>query len=319
MTEQHAETLFNWGLHALGDLANLPEASLVARMGQSGKHLRNMSLGIASHLFVPTEEELAFEEHIELETAVDLLDSLLFVLRVLLEQLIARAANHLVSLASVFVTLHLEGGGKHSRLIRPALPGNDMQLWMKLVQLDLAAHPPQAAILALTLAAEVGNRSKVQLGLFSPQTPEAGRLDVTLARLRSIVGEDCVGMPVLKDSHRPDSFQVAPFRVSPTSKDAPSTVDSQPARGALRILRSAESLSVTLHGRTPETFLFRAARYRVERAYGPWVASGDWWSPTLWAAQQWDVIARSNSGELLHCCIAFDPLQKTWEMVGLYD
>jgi protein ImuB len=314
MTEQQAETFFSWGLHTLGDLANLPEVSLVARMGQDGKRLRQLAFGASPHLFVPLEEGLAFEEHIELDTPVEQLDSLLFVLRVLLEQLIARATNHLVTLASVTSTLKLEGGSEHCRTVRPALPGNDQQLWMKLLQLDLDTHPPQAAILALTLAAEVGSRGKVQLGLFSPQAPETDRLDVTLARLRSIVGDDCVGMPVLKNTHQPDSFEVAPFRVVSANNEATHNSEPHPTRGALRTLRPPETLSITLRGKTPEAFVFRATRYCVERAYGPWIASGAWWSPTLWAMQQWDVIARNAAGELLYCCLTFEPLEKIWQI-----
>ena len=43
------------------------------------------------------------------------------------------------------MTLTLEGGRTHSRTVRPALPTNDRQLWIKLLHLDLEAHPPQAA------------------------------------------------------------------------------------------------------------------------------------------------------------------------------
>jgi protein ImuB len=319
LTEAQAETFTNWGLATLGDLAGLPEASLVARMGQDSKRLRQMALGAWPHLFVPLEEELALEERIDLDTPVELLDSLLFVLRVLVEQLIARAADHLVGLASITVRLKLEESGEHVRMIRPALPGSDLHLWMKLVQLDLAAHPPPAAILAVVVKAEPGNRGKVQLGLFSPQTPEAERLDITLARLRRLVGEDCVGAPTLQDTHRPAAFQVAPFRVSDTREDVLHAVESRSTRGALRMLRPAEGVSLTLRGKTPEAFVFRAARYRVERAYGPWMASGEWWNPTLWAAQQWDVMAQNAAGELLYGCLAYEPLEKTWAMVGLYD
>jgi protein ImuB len=319
MTEQQADTFAGWGIRTFSELADLPEAALSARMGKDAKRLRQLALGAAPHLFVPLEEELAFEEHIELDTPVDLLDSLLFVLRVLLEQLIARAANHLVALASVTVTLRLEGGAEHSRTVRPALASNDLQLWMKLVQLDLDTHPPQAAILALTLAAEVGSRGKVQLGLFSPQTPETDGLDVTLARLRSIVGDDCVGAPVLKDTHQSDSFEVAPFRVASAGTQAAHSTEPRLTRGALRTLRPAEPLSIALHNKTPEAFVFRNMRYRVERAYGPWIASGEWWNPTLWAVQQWDVIARNAAGELLYCCLTFEPLEKSWALVGLYD
>jgi protein ImuB len=320
LTEQQADTFVAWGIRTLGDLADLPEASLVARMGQEAKHLRQIALGTASHLFVPLEEELALEEKISLDTPVDLLDSLLFVLRILLEQLITRATNHLVALAAVVVTLRLDGGTEYIRTVRPALAGNELQLWVKLLQLDLAAHPPQAAILAVTLTAETGSRSKVQLGLFSPQAPEPDRLEVTLARLRSIVGDDCVGTPVLKDTHHPDSFDVAPFRVTTASSEATShSSERQLTRGALRVLRPAEALSVTLHGKTPVSFAFRGTRYSVERAYGPWIASGTWWSPTLWADQEWDVIACSAAGDSLYGCLTFKPLEKRWQMAGLYD
>lgn len=165
--------------------------------------------------------------------------------------------------------------------MRPTLPNNDRQLWIKLLHLDLEAHPPQAAILSLTLTAEPGSTSKVQLGLFSPQLPEASRLDVTLAR--AIVGEDCVGSVVLKDTHQPDEFRMEPFAVPsrPSSEHMPKI-----SRLALRQLRPAESVAMTLREKQPEAFFFRGRHYFVEHAYGPWLSSGDWWNPTLWSHQQ---------------------------------
>jgi hypothetical protein len=51
----------------------------------------------------------------------------------------------------------------------------------------------------------------MQLGLFAPQTPEPSRLDVTLARLRAMVGEERVGSPVIEDTHRADGFRMEGF------------------------------------------------------------------------------------------------------------
>jgi error-prone DNA polymerase len=56
------------------------------------------------------------------------------------------------------------------------LPSIDRKFLLKLLQLEIAAHPPQAAVLSLTLRAEAGQSSKVQLGLFAPQMPEPSRL-----------------------------------------------------------------------------------------------------------------------------------------------
>ena len=86
----------------------------------------------------------------------------------------------------------------------------------------------------------------------------------------------------------------------------------------MRQLRPAEAISVHLRDGRPETFFFRGDRYCVERAYGPWLASGDWWSVTRWNLQQWDVVARC--GEALLCgCAVLDSARRRWTMVALYD
>jgi len=315
LSDEDAETFASWGIHTLGMLAVLPERELIARMGQEGKRLRQLALGERHHLFVPIEPEFRLKEQMELESPVELHDSLLFVVGVMLQQLITRATARVLALGTVTITLFLEGDSSHTRTVRPALPSNDKQLWIKLLHLDLEAHPPSAPILSLALTAEPGSTSKVQLGLFSPQLPEPDRLDVTLARIRAIVGDECVGSPVLKDTHQQDAFRMEPFTVSSTA----STNDTTRATSAVRQLRPAESVSVTLCNQQPTGFSFRHKRYDVEHAYGPWAAGGEWWNPMLWELEHWDLIARSKDGSLLCCCLVRDIRQNVYQMVALYD
>jgi protein ImuB len=303
LSAEHAEIFSLWGIRTLGALAALPEKELIARLGQEGKRLRQLARGEFPHLFVPLEP----------------LESLLFVIGVILEQLVVRATARVLALASVCVELKLEGGGTHTRTVRPALPSNDRKMWLKLLHLDLEAHPPGAAVLGIALRAEPGSTSKVQMGLFSPQLPEPMRLDVTLARIKAIVGEECVGRAVLADTHRPDSFRMQKFSVSSglvlnANGDAPDR-----SIAAMRQLRPAERVAVILRGQQPSAFTFRERRYEVERAYGPWLACGDWWNPSLWGVEQWDLIARPSDGGLLCCSVVRDPMQHGWSMAALYD
>lgn len=314
LTEEQAEMFSLWGIHTLGLLAALPANELIARMGQEGKRLRQLARGEHSHLFQPVEPTFVLEERIELDSPVELLDSLLFVIGMMLDQLILRAKARILALASVTVTLTLDGAEPHTRTVRPALPTNDKQLWIKLLHLDLEAHPPQAPILILTITAEPGNTSKVQLGLFSPQLPEPGRLDVTLARIRAIVGEDCVGRAVIRDTHESDAFRLEPFTVSSVDSVVPSK-----ARSALRQLRPSESISVTFQGHRLTSFLFRTQRYSVEQAYGPWLTRGNWWNSSPWNWEQWDLVARAQSGSMLCCCLIRDITRNLWQMAALYD
>jgi protein ImuB len=316
LSEECAEIFSLWGICTLGMLAELPEKELIARMGQRGKRIQMMSRGTLPHFFIPLEPTFALEERMELDSPVEQLDSLLFVVSVMLEQLIVRATHRVLALASVTITLSLEGSAFHTRSVRPALPTNEKQLWIRLIHLDLEAHPPQAAILSLILSAEPGFTSKTQLGLFSPQLPEPARLDVTMALIRAIVGEDCVGRPALLDSHQPDRFLVEPFRVptEPRIQDA-----SGHHQTAMRQLRPAEAATVILHEQKPKAFFFRQKRYVVECVYGPWLSGGDWWTSNPWDFEQWDIVARSHDGTALFCRLVRDLIRNSWRMEALYD
>jgi protein ImuB len=324
--EERVETLAAWGVHTLGMLASLPEKNLVARIGQQGRRLWQLARGERMHLFQPVEPPLALAEQMELDSPVELLDSLLFVIGAMLDQLIVRANARLVALAAVTITLTLDRGGTHARTVRPALPTNDKRLWIKLLHLDLEAHPPQTAVLALALDAEPGATSKVQLGLFSPQLPEASRLDVTLARIRAVVGEENVGRATLMDTHAPESFRIAAFRLDAFQieplraiETAAETTAQSALRAATRQLRPTENVTVTLEAQRPMQFYFRGQSYRVDRAYGPWLAAGDWWQPTLWGHEQWDIVARAAHSSLLCCCLVRDRMHGGWQVAALYD
>lgn len=320
ISQDHAETFALWGIRTLGALAALPEKELIARIGQEGRRLQQLARGELPHHFVPHEATFALEERMELDLPVEELERLLFIFNLMLEQLIFRAAARVLALASVTIKLSLEGNITHVRTVRPALPTNDRPLWLKLLQLELEGHAPQAAIIAVTLTATSDSTSKVQLGLFSPQLPEPMRLDVTLARIRAIVGDESAGSPMLRDTNQPDGFLVEPFKVPSTNNSAYTCTRSTTA---MRQLRPPERISITLRDRKPLSFIFRNCSYEVEHAYGPWLVEGDWWNQQSWAQEQWDLIARSCSlpevCTVLYCCIVHDLKEQSWHVVTLYD
>jgi protein ImuB len=316
LSDVQLETFASWGIYRLGQLAALPEKGLISRMGQDGKRLRQMASGSLPHLFQPVEPPFRLEDRLELDAPLDVLESLLFGVAMMLDQLISRVSARALALACVTVTLELEGKGTHERTVRPALPTNDKQLWIKLIHLDLEAHPPQAAIVAVGLRADPGSTSRVQLGLFSPQLPESGRLDITLARLSALVGDGNVGSPALPDQHLPGNFRVEPFTLP--SGD-PSIGASTISRVSLRQLRPPEPVMVMLKDAKPQGLRFRTRRYVVEHLYGPWFVSGKWWNRDRYRLEQWDLAVRGEDGSILCCCLMRDRVRDRWQMAGLYD
>ncbi len=329
LTAEQANTFEMWGLHNCGDLAALPEEELIARLGQEGKRLRLLARGELSHLLVPEEEVFTLEEQVTFESPMEMLESLLFVLGRMLDQLIQRAGARSLALASVTVKLQLDGAvaqdaadvsadaSEHVRTVKPALPLMDRDLLLKLLHLDLQAHPPSAAVIAIHLSAEPGDRSKVQLGLFSPQLPEPTRLDITLARIAALVGEDRVGRIRLLDTHRPDAFVMERF-TSPSSLAARQSSLEGRVIG-LRRLRPPLVLAMRSDDGRPVTFPLEGRKYAVNEAYGPWRRSGEWWSATVWAHEEWDVRAATHEGDVLLCVLVHDLLRQHWQLEALYD
>jgi protein ImuB len=153
------------------------------------------------------------------------------------------------------------------------------------------------------------------MGLFAPQTPEPSRMDVTLARIKAIVGKDRAGTPVLEDTHRPACFQMEEFLIE--AKTA--AQDSQQARLALRRVRPPRSIQVSLRDRKPAAFRDCGKGFQIAAAYGPWRSNGCWWSVDAWDIEEWDVLAADRDGLALGCLLAHDLLRNEWRLEALFD
>jgi protein ImuB len=315
LAPEHEETIAIWGIRTLNELAALPEAELVSRLGSKARRWHELARGAALHTLQPIEPEFSLKEVCEFETPVEQMDSLLFVGARMIDCLVARAATKAMSLATLAVQMKLECGQIHRLSIRPALPSVDRKFLLKLLQLEIAAHPPQAAVQSLTMTAEAGQSSKVQLGLFAPQTPEPSRLDVTIARLKAIAGEDRVGSPVLEDTHRAGSFRMESFVVEHHSV----ATKVQRPHMALRRMRPPLTVRMVMRADRPAIFHDGQRSYRVEAAFGPWRSQGSWWAADAWNTDEWDVLAQAQDSSPVACLLVLDRAQDRWRLEAFYD
>jgi len=102
------ETFRTWGIHTLQALADLPEIGLIERIGQEGKRLQALARGASQRPLIPKEPGLKFEESLELEFPIELLEPLTFVLARLLQPLCARLAARSLAAGTISLTLDLE-------------------------------------------------------------------------------------------------------------------------------------------------------------------------------------------------------------------
>ena len=357
------ETLDRWGVRNLRALAALPEIALSERLGQEGLRLQQLARGAASRALVPVETLAVFEEAVELEYPIVLLEPLAFLLNCLLEQICARLASRALNTQELRLTLELQNltGGDHRldaskifgesdssqsssreqhfvsgrqnkfcRTLSLPLPMLDPKLFLKLLQLDLNAHPPGAPILKIHLAAEPARPRSAQGGLFLPPSPEPEKLELTLARIAGLVGESRVGSLELLDTYRAEGFRMRCFvpgatQENPAQENRPRKT-SEPAEeksaiAALRRFRPPLRATVTLENGEPARVVCskkKEVQGSVLWKAGPWRSSGDWWEREAWARDEWDIALQNAEGIALYRLV-HDLLDGAWFVEGRYD
>lgn len=335
------ETLHRWGVHTCGEFAALPEIAVIERLGQEGKRWHQLARGSDLRSLIPQDFPSQFEESMDLDFPVDLLDSLLFVVNRLLEQLCLRLRMHVLATNELKITLTLQPGDsrakdrellQHIRTLRLPVPVKEAKFLLKLLQLDLQAHPPGAPVTKIHIVA-VPTRSRTrQLGLFLPLSPEPEALEITLSRIENTVGEGRVGAPVLVDSHRPGAFQQDRFILRETSGESTKATE-HPVRAALRIFRPPLPAKVELNEKRPRAIVCEGARKTVLAHAGPFRSKGGWWSESPWARDEWDVlipslrskyesafaISPSKKEETALYRIYLDLRSNCWFVEGIYD
>jgi protein ImuB len=306
-TPEMQETLERWGIRRFRELAALPELGLAERLGPEGLRLHKLARGAGGRPLVPVAEPLHFEEEAELEYPVELLEPLMFVLAQLLNGLRARLASHGLATNELRLRLKLENRGEHTRMLRFPVPMLDTKAFLKLLDLDLGAHPPPSPVVKVWLEAEPAKPRAAQTGLFIPLAPEPEKLELTLARLRGLVSEGNVGSPELLDTHRPGAFQLlarplAPSPARPLARSLP-----------LRAIRPPRTARVQMASGQPVHVQADGVRGHVVASAGPWRTSGDWWTIDPWARDEWDVAL--SDGALYRIYSA----QGRWYVEGSYD
>ncbi len=342
------ETFDRWGIRTLRALAALPEVPVSERLGQSGLRLQKLARGAALRNLRVLEPQPIFAESVELEYPIVLLEPLAFLLNRMLEQVCARLRERALAVQELHLNLELAtvqsngDGASFIRTLRLPTPMLDAKVFLKLLQLDLQAHPPGAPIVKIHLSAHPARPRALQSGLFQPIFPEQEKLELTLARIAGIVGEKRVGSVEMLDTHREGAFAVRHFApLEPETKqsvkrkknDMPipendsaraleeSAQQKMSAVIALRLFRPPLGASVAVREAKP-------VRVRcLERediageivwTAGPWRSSGDWSEQEGWSREEWDIAVSAETGLTLYRLVQ-DKLSGNWFVEGMYD
>ena len=357
------ETFDRWGIRKLRALAALPEVPVSERLGQQGIRLQKLARGAASRNLRVLEPRLIFAESVELEYPIVLLEPLAFLLNRMLEQVCVRLGARALAVQELHLNLELAATQSNgcttstrtfTRTLRLPTPMLDTKVFLKLLQLDLQAHPPGAPIVKIHLSADPARPRALQSGLFQPVFPEPEKLELTLARIAGIVGEGRVGSVELLDTHREGAFAIrhfAPVEPAPSEprpkqsgnrkkdmsmqendsvcpveekldKDAKENAKEQmSAVIALRLFRPPLAASITLREAKPvrmRCLQREDIAGEIVWTAGPWRSSGDWSEQEGWSREEWDIAVPAETGLVLYRLVQ-DKLSGNWFVEGTYD
>jgi len=307
--EEIFETLRLWGVHSFSDFASLPTAGVAERLGQSGIRLQQLASGKMERHLQLKQPARVFAASIELEHAIAELEPLSFIFARLLNQLCATLNAYALATNELLVEMKLEDQSAHKRRLTLPYAMRDHKVFLKLLLLDIEMHPPQTAVNAVSINCDPVKPRLLQNGLFVPLAPEPERLELTLARIAKLVGQENVGSPALVDTHRPDAFSINRFVLKATGnkgkrrslKQNPKSEIRKPKSIlGFRVFRPALRAMVQVDQGVPKQISAwdkqRSVYGRVINLAGPWRTTGDWWRDDRWARDEWDVAIESVSG-----------------------
>jgi len=317
------EILSLWGLKTFGDFATLPERGVAERLGQNGVRLQRLAKGTNHRHIVARPIKPEFEYSIQLEHHIKEIEPLSFILSRQLHQLCASLESLALATNQIRLQLTLEGKEEPLRTINLPCPMRDPKTFLKLLLLNIEIDLPEAPIVALSVGCTPVKPRTLQNGLFQPLAPQPDKLEITLARIRNLVGASNLGFAEVLDTHRPDAFATRPFTTTANRRRVKEQTTRQTFRLGLRRFRPMLAAEVRLVDEQPTHVIVRNPKRKLNgvviKIAGPWRTTGDWWRNDQWARDEWDVLLRDSAKQETLCRLIRELRSEKWYVEGIYD
>jgi protein ImuB len=322
------ETLQLWGIRSFAEFASLPVAGVSERLGQLGVKLQQLAAGKTERHLQAKQPAPVFTYAFELDHPLTELEPLSFVFARLLHQLCAALNAYALATNELRVSMQLEDQTMHERKLSLPHPMRDHKVFLKLLLLDTEMHPPPCAVISVLIDCEPVKPRVLQSGLFVPLAPAPDKLELTLARLTKLVGEQNVGAPVLLDTHRPDAFSLKRFTLATQSgtrnrrkNNRQSAIANWQCFGFRMFRPPLRAIVEADQGWPAQVSAWskqRSVYGKVVDLAGPWRTTGDWWGAEGWGRDEWDVKLERQGQQALYR-IYRELKTDHWFVEGNYD
>jgi protein ImuB len=286
-------------VHTVDDLLRLPPQGLRERFGDGIHRLHRMAAGDLWTPLVPVPAEEPRARHAELESPDAHTERLLFLIKSLLDSLLADLGRRSEAAAELRLVLHLDDGSVHEERLRPAAPTLSAVQLLGLVRLRLETVRLTTGVVDLHLTAQGVRAPPQQVRLFRESTRDVEAAHRALARLRAEFGEDVVVRARVREGHLPAArFSWEPLGAARPALPAPHAREERPL--VRRVYERPRVIPRPREGRSGWSLR------------GPYKTSGRWWRGEGVFRDYY--FAETCEGEALW--IYYDRLRRAWFLEG---
>ena len=302
----------NLGIKSISDLQRVPKDELINRYGQQFKHIIDIIEQKGSRLLTPNIKENKVSWSYSLDFPVDDFEQLIFVLNHGLDKLLNEIARYGFSTEQLDLAFKLQNRTERRYEIKTSFPTLDKTFWLKLINLRVSLAPPESEIVSMDVTSHFSPPRPAQRGLYAVSRPDPERLLLTVNKLKNLVGEENVGVPVLLDQRIEKAFDLDAEEI-PTGAEIqnPKSKIQNPVI-AFSYFNPPIPAEVLVRDKQLTFIRTRFFSGHVIEYSGVWKSNSKWWDKS-WKTQEWDVEIE-NHGVYRLCKVGND-----WFLAGEYD
>ena len=298
------------GIRNVEELLEIPREDLISRYGREFQEVIDVIEQKSSSFLKPNIKESHVSWSYEVDRPVENFEQLIFLANHGLDKLFERVQYYGFSTEHLDITFQLNNKGVKDYEIKTSFPTLEKMFWLKLINLRVSIDPPEALITGVNVTSHFTVPRPTQHGLYAVSRPEPERLLLTVNKLKKLVGEENVGVPVILDQRLAEDFALD-ADATPLGAEDPK-ITREKAIIAFSYFHPPISSEVLVRdGR----LIFVRTRYfsgRVTEYSGVWKGDSKWWDRS-WKTQEWD-IQMEGLGVYRLC-----KLGDEWFLAGEYD
>lgn len=291
-------------------MLDIPREELIGRYGRKFQEVIDVIEQKGSSMLTPNVKENQVSWAYQLDFPVEDFEQLIFLLNHGMDKLFDEVAHHGFSTEHLDVSFKLSNKTAKSYEIKTSFPTLDKAFWLKLSNLRISLDPPESEIVSVNVVAHFTKPRPSQCGLYAVSRPEPESLLLTVNKLKKLVGEENVGVPVILNQRLAEAFDLDTDKLPQGKERLESHVENliiafsyfHPPLRAEVLVRDKRLVFIKT-----EHFTGHVTEYS-----GVWKSNSRWWNKS-WKSEEWDVEVENN-GVYRLCKVG-----KEWFLAGEYD